>query len=223
MIDLSSMKSLLSGKSLTELCTLKNAYELLTGKDLDSVEGELATYLKSQLKTTENGILDIVAGGHGAETIGNISDLSTAETVKAQLKQLAVKAIERGDDALLLKINDLISVSVDKASELVTGVASKVTGAVGDVVEKVEGADDSAAAATEETAEATTEAATEETAAAEEAPAATTEATTEAAPEVTQEAAAETVQSATEAAAPVEQAAATTEAAAQTVTVTPVQ
>ena len=222
MIDLSSMKSLLSDKSLTELCTLKNAYELLTGKDLDSVEGELVTYLKSQLKTTEDGILDIVAGGHGAETIGNISDLSTAETVKAQLKQLAVKAIEQGDDALLLKINDLISVSVDKASELVTGVASKVTGAVGDVVEKVEGADDSAAA-TEETAEATTEAATEETAAAEEAPAATTEATTEAAPEVTQEAAAETVQSATEAAAPVEQAAATTEAVAQTVTVTPVQ
>ena len=220
MIDLSSMKSLLSDKSLTELCTLKNAYELLTGKDLDSVEGELATYLKSQLKTTEDGILDIVAGGHGAETIGNISDLSTAETVKAQLKQLAVKAIEQGDDALLLKINDLISVSVDKASELVTGVASKVTGAVGDVVEKVEGADDSAAA-TEETAAAETT--TEETAAAEEAPAATTEATTEAAPEVAQEAAAETVQSATEAAAPVEQAAATTEAVAQTVTVTPVQ
>lgn len=209
MIDLSSMKSLLSDKSLTELCTLKNAYELLTGKDLDSVEGEVATYLKSQLKTTEDGILDIVTGGHGAETIGNISDLSTAETVKSQLKQLAVKAIEQGDDALLLKINDLISVSVDKASELVTGVASKVTSAVGDVVEKVEGSDDSAA--------------TEETAAAEEAPAATTEATTEAAPEVAQEAAAETVQSATEAAAPVEQAAATTEAVAQTVTVTPVQ
>ena len=219
MIDLSSMASLLSDKSLTELCTLKNAYELLTGKDLDSVEGEVATYLKSQLKTTEDGILDIVTGGHGAETIGNISDLSTAETVKSQLKQLAVKAIERGDDALLLKINDLISVSVDKASELVTGVASKVTSAVGDVVEKVEGSDDSAA--TEETAAAETT--TEETAAAEEAPAATTEATTEAAPEVAQEAAAETVQSATEAAAPVEQAAATTEAVAQTVTVTPVQ
>lgn len=132
MLSIESFEQLLSGKNITELCTLKNAFELLAGgRTIDSVASAEWAYIKGQLAVIEKGMWSILTGGSAEETatsIGDITNVDTAEKVKAQMETVLRDGIERGvEQPIIDKLNSLIDLAASKVTELAAGVKDKTS------------------------------------------------------------------------------------------------
>lgn len=144
MLSLETFEQLLSGKNITELCTLKNAFEMLAGgRSIDSVAAAEWAYLKGQLAVIEKGMWSILTGGSTDEAsteIGNITNVDTAEKVKAQMEVFLKDGIERGvEQPIIDKLNTLIDLAASKVTELASGVKDKAA----DIAEMASGTTDS--------------------------------------------------------------------------------
>ena len=130
MLSLETFEQLLSGKNITELCTLKNAVELLAGgRSIESIAAAELDYLKGQLTVIEKGMWSILTGGSTDETtteIGNITNVDMAEKVKSQMEVFLKDGIERGvEQPIIDRLNSLIDLAASKVTELASGVKDK--------------------------------------------------------------------------------------------------
>lgn len=133
MFSLESLKSVISGSSLTEVLHLRNAYEVLTGVVWKTVEEEEKAFLKQKLVETEKGAISIILGKHGdaVDAIGSLTDLNSATTVKDQLTKMASKAIQDNvEQPLINQLGKLIDLATDKITELTGAVGKKVEAVV---------------------------------------------------------------------------------------------
>lgn len=123
MLSFSTLEQLVSGKSLSEICTLKSAFELLTGgNSFAKIEAEEWAYLKGQIAVIEKGMLGVLTGSNGedaAASITSIVDLTSVSNIKAQLESVLKTGIEsKFEQPVIDKVNSLIDLAAAKIAEL---------------------------------------------------------------------------------------------------------